>query len=139
MQKPFANSVSQALLYRFTELGYRFLESPEGSSCITKGVDSVTIPNTVRAHYEFLDYGYVNDGLDSVLEDYCFSLLLNTGLSCIKRYGVAEDIPVYVLQMSNGDNFDKFYSTVLSWGVKQVEISLLLDLILFCLEVENES
>jgi hypothetical protein len=110
MQKPFANSVSQALLYRFTELGYSFLTSPDDMSYITLGTGYVMLPNTIQAHYEFLRSNHDNTGLDKVLHFYCFSLLESEGIS-------PETRRVFL----------------------QHEFDSLFDLILFCLEVENEA
>ena len=130
MQKPFANSVSQALLYRFTELGYKFLESPEGKSNMSyRDRYFVDYPNTIEAHYSFLTERHENEGLDFVLEQYCFSLLEKENMDYRQNDKNPNNSYLYSVELDSivgGVNSGKIYFPFTLW-----------ELVDFCLEVEN--
>ena len=139
MQKPFANSVSQALLYRFTELGYKFLESPEGKSYITVGTGLKALPNKIEAHYEFLRNNHENEGLDSVIEQFCFALLEDKGVTYQKNEKYPFTLPMYILEMKNDNISNNLFTAVFWLGAMQVPVASLPELLKFCLWVENEA
>ena len=102
MQKPFANSVSQALLYRFTELGYEFFDSPEDKSHIKRNDGYFVLPNTLEAHYKFLAERHENGGLLSVLNYNCISFLESEEVTPDKEFASIWELVEFCLEVENG-------------------------------------